>query len=77
VFLAPRDRGNVVEQIASGVLLSLGGETFVLTAGHVVDELDRGHLPLGWEDFGLFETLAEGGAAQRRGDAGSTRPSRT
>jgi hypothetical protein len=44
VFLAPSDRPAFVEQVASGVLLALGGETFVLTASHVVDELDRGSL---------------------------------
>lgn len=46
LFLAPRDRENFVEQIASGVFLSLGGEMFVLTAAHAVDSLDRGDLLL-------------------------------
>jgi hypothetical protein len=46
LFLAPRDRANFVEQIASGVLLTLGAEMFVLTAAHAVDALDRGDLML-------------------------------
>lgn len=46
LFLAPEDRVNCVTQVASGVLLCLGDEIFVLTAAHVVDELDGGSLLL-------------------------------
>ena len=73
VFLAPGNRTSFVVQVASGVLLSLGGETFVLTAAHAVDELDRGALMLPGvghlRDFeGTFHRVPMGEGASRNHD---------
>ncbi|MEX2206661.1 MAG: hypothetical protein WEF50_10585 [Myxococcota bacterium] len=56
IFVAPNNRPNVLQPLGSGVLLSLGDETFVLSAAHVVDTLDWGALMLpgvsGFVEFG-------------------------
>lgn len=43
IFFASEGRQNF-EQIGSGVLLSLGGEVFLLTVAHITDRLEEGTL---------------------------------
>ncbi len=42
IYLAPNERPSSLQALGSGVLVSLGEATFVLSAAHVVDDLERG-----------------------------------
>lgn len=69
IFRSPRGSDSV-EQAASGVLLKISSTTFLLTAAHVTDELERGQLHVPGKESMI---PANGSVAYRKPQLGASR----